>query len=316
MHAVSAPLEADFAAFRTTGDPAALARVFDAAAPRLLLLAAHWTRDPAEAEDLVQLTFVQAVRDAAQWQPERPLLRWLSGILAHRAPDHKRAAARTDAPLDDAVLAHATATAPSPLDAASDGELLDHVSRALERLEAPYREVLTLRIVHGLEPTAIAHALARAPATVRKQLERGLQQLRGLLPAAFAGALTALLLPRRGLAAVRNHVLATAGGPVPAAALALGGMLLVTMPAVVLLAVAALALLWLRPWATPPAAPLASTAPHAAPDVAVADRAAPTTVPASAPQPATTARTLAAAATASLEVSVLREDDGTPLAGI
>src|SRR5262245_15243330 len=290
MHAVNAPLETDFAAFRSTGDPAALARVFDAAAPRLLLLAAHWTRDPAEAEDLVQLTFVQAVRDAAQWRHDRPLLRWLSGILAHRALDHrKRAAARGDAPLDDEVLAHATATMPSPLDAASDGELLDHVSRALEQLEAPYREVMTLRIVHGLEPTAIAHALARAPATVRKQLERGLQQLRGLLPAAFAGALAALLLPRRGLAAVRAEVLA-ANTPVPAAALAIGGTLLVKKITAAVLALAAVAVLWLRPWASQPAVDSAPGAPQATTAAALAVAPGARTPAEPAPQPAVAER--------------------------
>ena len=317
MHVVTATPETDFAAFRRTGDPAALARVFDAAAPRLLLLAAHWTRDPAEAEDLVQVTFVQAVRDGSQWREGQPLLRWLSGILAHRALDRRRlAAAHAHVPLDEALVALAAAPTPTPLEAAIDGELLDRIGQALDRLEAPYRDVLTLRIVHGLQPTAIAHALARPPATVRKQLERGLQQLRGLLPAAFAGALAAMLLPQRGLAAVRAQVLAAAGAPLPAAALTLGGMLLVKKIAIVVLAVAAIALLCLQPWTWPTGVAIT---PAVAPVPAPALAAAPSADPQPAPPPeADAARTLAtvAAAVAAIEVLAVRDDDGTALAGV
>jgi hypothetical protein len=51
---VSSPDDRDFARYRATGDAAALAAVFDRTAPKLLLLASHWTRDPATAEDLQQ----------------------------------------------------------------------------------------------------------------------------------------------------------------------------------------------------------------------------------------------------------------------
>ena len=47
-----------FLEYRNTGDPEALARVFDRVAPKLLLVAAHLSRDHAIAEDLVQTTFV------------------------------------------------------------------------------------------------------------------------------------------------------------------------------------------------------------------------------------------------------------------
>ena len=63
--------------------PAAIARVFDHAAPKLLLLAAHWTNNAADREDLVQATFVQAVRDAEQFDPGRRVLPWLAKILAN-----------------------------------------------------------------------------------------------------------------------------------------------------------------------------------------------------------------------------------------
>jgi DNA-directed RNA polymerase specialized sigma24 family protein len=83
--------ERDFLRFRARHEPAALARVFDATAPKLLLLAAHLARDASSAEDLVQVTFLAALKDADSYDARRPLMQWLAGILAHRASDLRRA---------------------------------------------------------------------------------------------------------------------------------------------------------------------------------------------------------------------------------
>src|SRR5262245_15500878 len=84
--------EHDFVRYRDHGDAEALARVFDALAPKLLLVAQHLTRDGAGAEDLVQATFLAAMRDARDFDGERSIQAWLSGILAHRALDERRRA--------------------------------------------------------------------------------------------------------------------------------------------------------------------------------------------------------------------------------
>ena len=74
-----------FARFRRTGDPEALARVFDAVAPKLLAVARHLVTDAAEAEDVVQATFVAAIERAHSFDPKRRLLPWLIGILGREA---------------------------------------------------------------------------------------------------------------------------------------------------------------------------------------------------------------------------------------
>lgn len=195
----------DFARYRDRGDAEALGRVFDATALRLTVLAGHLCRDAQAAEDLVQSTFLVAMRDAAAFDGVRPVERWLAGILRHRALDLTRRRRRDDAASEDA-LAGATDGARDPFDAAADAELFELVSTAIDRVDGPSRQVLALRLVHGLEPTAIAHALGRKPSTVRMQLKRGLELLRTLVPA--AGALLAtIVVEGRGLAAVRTHLL-------------------------------------------------------------------------------------------------------------
>lgn len=201
--------ERQFRRFRENGDPTALAAVFDACAPRLLLVAAHVTPDAAAAEDLLQDTFLTAMGAAAQWDPARPLQPWLCGILRHRALHlarqvRRRATAELPAEPTDAA-------AVDPAAVAASAELLARVEGALGGLPSPYREALVLRLVHGLEPTAIAHALGRPPGTVRVQLRRGIDLLRAALPTSLAGSLALLLGSERGLAATRAAVLGSAG---------------------------------------------------------------------------------------------------------
>jgi RNA polymerase sigma factor (sigma-70 family) len=204
------PEDEAFRRFQATGAPEELARVFDGTALGLTLLAGHLARDAAEAEDLVQQTFLVALRDADRWDDARPVGAWLAGILRHRALDlartrRARAPEELTAALDDA-LALAPSRAPGPLEEAASRETFEHVTEALEQLDGPSRQVLALRLVHGLEPRAIAHALGRPPGRVRMQLLRGLERLRELVP---AGA--ALLAPdTRGLAAQRASLLAEA----------------------------------------------------------------------------------------------------------
>lgn len=208
MHDEASP-ERQFRRFREDGDPAALAAVFDACAPRLLLVAAHVTPDAAAAEDLLQDTFLAAMAAALQWDPARPLLPWLCGILRHRAlhlarQGRRRATADLPGEVTDAAAA-------DPATVAADAELLARVEGALGGLPSPYREALVLRLVHGLEPTAIAHALGRPPGTVRVQLRRGIDLLRAALPTSLAGSLALLLGSERGLAATRAAVLGSTG---------------------------------------------------------------------------------------------------------
>ncbi len=183
-----------FLRYRARGRPEDLACVFDHCAPQLLLFASHVAAEPGVAEDLVQLTFLRAIEGADKFESGRPVLPWLIGILVLEAKKQRRQRARVPdparlrAPVDEV-----------PLDAAELQEFRDALTRALEVMPAAYREVLTLRLIHGLTPTEIAHARGASPETVKTQLRRGTERLRRILPASFASAVALLTSSVRDL---------------------------------------------------------------------------------------------------------------------
>lgn len=228
-----------FERWRKRADADALGELFDLTAPRLLKLAIHLVGDAAAAEDLVQATFLAAIEQREQIDASRPILPWLSGVLTNKARAQRRAARRV---VDVAQLAQSSEEedASAPLERR---ELHGEVARAIDALEEPYRQVVLLRLRHGLGAADIAHVLARDSGTVRVQLHRGLEKLRGLLPAALASSLVLALVAPRGLAALRAHVLEQASLAAPAAvSSSLVGGLLVSKFAVALAALVVVAL--------------------------------------------------------------------------
>ena len=203
-----------FERFRDRGDTRALTEVFDRTAPELLALAGHLTRDVAEAEDLLQECFLVAIQKARRWDPSRPLLPWLAGILIREARKQRRRASRR-APDDG----RAAGSAPEASRAAIDGELREAVESALERLPPKYAEVLHAHLFEGVPAREIAVRLGRAPGTVRVQLHRGFELLRRALPRGLALGALAVCAPR-GLGAVRRAVSAQAAAHASTAAAA------------------------------------------------------------------------------------------------
>jgi RNA polymerase sigma-70 factor (ECF subfamily) len=220
-------LERLFDRYRRRGDPGALARVFDRTAPEVLRVAFHLAREAADAEDLLQQTFVTAIENSPRFDASRRLVPWLLGILSNHARTLARWRGRAPRTGTDAAGVGAVRAA-SPVDVPLEWSA--EIASAVDALGDPYRETLILRYRHGLEPAEIADLLRRPPATVRSHLHRGLARLRERLEPRTAATLPAAL-PLVGLALVRERVLAHAAAWTPtagaggAAALALGGSL-------------------------------------------------------------------------------------------
>ncbi len=199
-----AKLDRLFQRFREKGDVRALTRVFDLTSRELLELAAHVSRDPAQAEDLLQTTFLVAIERAHSYDGSRSLMPWLVGILTREARLWNGRAARRIEP--ELVEPRAT---DEPSAEMEQREFSSALLEALEKLPELYRDVLVRHLRDERTPGQIAREFDRSPGTVRVQLHRGLELLRKALPAGLvAGGL--LAFAPRGLAAVRAEVVRSA----------------------------------------------------------------------------------------------------------
>jgi len=208
-----------FRRFRDRHDGAALAAVFDATSRELFEVACHLIRDPVEAEDLVQATFLAAIRHSGDYDGSSPLKGWLYGILWREGAKVRRSAAQRADPhrLAD-VARHEVRREPEPIEGLLALEVPAAVDRALEKLPARYREVLDPLIREGRPPEDIASALHRSPGTVRSQIHRGMERLRRVLPDDFVPVSGLVGFSIRGLSKVRGEVLQAAGFSPAAAA--------------------------------------------------------------------------------------------------
>ena len=243
-----------FLRYRHKGDTRALGAIFDRVAPELLKLSMHLVRDPLEAEDVLQETFLAAIQAADSFDASRPLVPWLTGILARQAGLSRRKARRVVEP--DRLTQR---EAEDPTEAAALREFSTELVLALQALPDNYREVLWMHLADGKRPVEIAQNLKRAPGTVRMQVHRGLELLRRALPAGYAAGV-GVFGATRGLAAIRGDVLSSARAswrPAPPAsampsasgslASAIGGSSAITKGVLALLALSAIAAtLWWR----------------------------------------------------------------------
>lgn len=139
---------------------------------------AHWlTQNREEAEDLVQETYVKALKGFSSFQPGTNFRAWMYRILRN-AFLTSRAGLKTAVPLDDdeAQLAAVTEHTPeSLLLQRLDQQLLQ---RALEAMPVAYREVLLLCEVEEMSYQEIATTVGIPIGTVMSRLSRARRALR------------------------------------------------------------------------------------------------------------------------------------------
>jgi RNA polymerase sigma-70 factor, ECF subfamily len=131
-----------------------------------------------DAEDLVQESFLAALRHIGSFELGRPFLPWLSTIIVNRGISLQRSwAVRTAEALPDTTEARG----PSPLGAALNREILDRVRLTLAAL--PERQALAIELhdIEGFSAAEIGEMLDVAAGTVRWYIHQGRQVLREAL---------------------------------------------------------------------------------------------------------------------------------------
>jgi RNA polymerase sigma-70 factor (ECF subfamily) len=144
--------------------------------------AMYLTRNPPEAEDLVQETYLRAFRFSHRFAPGSHLRAWLFQILRntfltfYRLREREAAVAEDGVPDWDTPMFHDT-----PLDEGRAMEAHTDLERALRRLPEEFRTVLLLAEVEGMPLEEVARVMACPVGTVKSRIFRAKERLRGLL---------------------------------------------------------------------------------------------------------------------------------------
>lgn len=153
----------------------------------LYATALRLTRNPEDAEDLVQDTYVKAFRFAGQFEPGTNLKAWLYTILHNTYRNQRRDSARDVVAPDSELVDQAPerpASADTPEQILLRGTLDAELQTAFDSLPEVFREAVWLRDVEEFSYGAIAQMLHVPIGTVMSRIARGRRLLYDRLTAA------------------------------------------------------------------------------------------------------------------------------------
>ena len=165
------------------GDAKAHEIIYRAYSSPVYSVCLRFTRVPAQAEDLLQETFIEVIRSIAKFRGEAPLGVWIrrvavsKALMFLRSAWHKRGQSLDDdweEMMPGSQLGHGSPTQPE--------QAID-LDAALGNLPAVTRTVVWLHDVEGYTHKEIAALLGKSESFSKSQLSRAYQKLRPMLNA-------------------------------------------------------------------------------------------------------------------------------------
>lgn len=195
----AAPAETDriaaLVAAAQAGSPIAFERLVALHQHKLFGFARAFSRDSAEASDLLQEALIKVYRSIGSFRFQSSLLTWMFRIVKNVALDHHKSRGqkerKLEQPLDSASERQLDAVAAGPADPEArllSAEAQRELWAALERVPESYRTVLVLADMQGQSYEEVAAIIDAPVGTVKSRLFRGRDALREALVASRAAA--------------------------------------------------------------------------------------------------------------------------------
>ena len=138
------------------------------------------TRSPADAEDLVQETYLKAFRFSSQFERGSNLKSWLHTILHNTFLNMRRHAVRDPVAVDSEVVERSSSDVnrvPTPEQILLRETLDADLQAAIDSLPDKFRQAVWLRDVEEFSYAEIADMLKIAKGTVMSRISRGRRML-------------------------------------------------------------------------------------------------------------------------------------------
>lgn len=191
----------ELVALARSGDELAIRAIVQRNNRRLFRTARSIIRDDAEAEDVVQATYVQAFTNLAAFRGEAQFSTWLTRIALNEALGRLRRRPSTtgfeDIGMKDfsesQIVQFPTSLATADPEAEmSRNEARHLLERAVDELPDDFRAVFVLRDVEGMSTEETASYLGIRPETAKTRLHRARRLMRTSIEKRLTGAFAAL----------------------------------------------------------------------------------------------------------------------------
>ncbi|MFT8320154.1 MAG: RNA polymerase sigma factor [Bacillus sp. (in: firmicutes)] len=161
-------------------DPINISEIFPLFYQRLFHISYSITRDRHLAEDVVQETFIKAMKKMRSIDDEKKIGAWLSVTATRTAIDFVRKERKKKDVFMEKEMVELIGNREEQLveKKIESDYFFNRVYEAIGKMKQEYQQVLLLKIKHGLKEAEIAEFLGIKPCTVKTRIYRARKQLK------------------------------------------------------------------------------------------------------------------------------------------